>query len=163
MPMMRQYLEMKRQFVDCLLFFRLGGFYQKYLPVERYSVLNISCWTVDSCLHYNIVHMEEPLPTKQFQRRIENFSCDHCGYFVRGTGYTNHCPKCLWSRHVDKNPGDRAGECGGMMEPIGVEIREGGYVIIHRCLICKHERKNSLGQDDDLNALIEISAKAGSF
>lgn len=23
--------------------------------------------------------------------------CEHCSAEVLGTGYTNHCPKCLWS------------------------------------------------------------------
>ena len=101
--------------------------------------------------------MSDQLPSKQFQRTIEDFSCEHCGYFVRGTGYTNHCPKCLWSKHVDKNPGDRAAECGGMMEPVSVEIKEGEYVFTQRCQICKFERKNSMGADDDLNAVIELS------
>ncbi|MBR6751902.1 MAG: RNHCP domain-containing protein, partial [Alphaproteobacteria bacterium] len=44
---------------------------------------------------------------KQFVKRVENFTCAHCGAEVFGNGYTNHCPKCLWSRHVDNNPGDR--------------------------------------------------------
>lgn len=110
---------------------------------------------------YEVVIMpeEQELPTKKFTRTIEDFSCDHCGFFVRGTGYTNHCPKCLWSKHVDINPGDRAGECGGLMEPISVEIKEKEYVITQQCIICNHERKNSMNPDDDLTALIELSTK----
>ena len=39
-------------------------------------------------------------------------------------GYScrNHCPNCLYSKHVDKNPGDRQEDCHGMLEPIGIEI-----------------------------------------
>ena len=33
-----------------------------------------------------------------FTKKIEDFTCDHCGYNVKGKGYTNHCPKCLWSK-----------------------------------------------------------------
>ena len=29
-PMMRQYMEMKAQYPDCLLFFRLGDFYEMF-------------------------------------------------------------------------------------------------------------------------------------
>jgi len=47
------------------------------------------------------------LPEKKFQKRIENFTCEKCGLFVKGTGYTDHCPNCLWSKHMDINPGDR--------------------------------------------------------
>jgi hypothetical protein len=34
-----------------------------------------------------------------------------------GTGHRDHCPSCLWSRHLDdERPGDRASECGGSTE-----------------------------------------------
>ena len=44
-----------------------------------------------------------------FTRKVEDFTCEHCGREVHGNGYTNHCPHCLHSKHVDVNPGDRAG------------------------------------------------------
>ncbi|MFA6992594.1 MAG: RNHCP domain-containing protein, partial [Candidatus Gracilibacteria bacterium] len=40
---------------------------------------------------------------KRFSRTIEDFVCEKCGAKVKGDGYTNHCPKCLWSKHVDIN------------------------------------------------------------
>lgn len=40
---------------------------------------------------------------KNFTRVIEDFICENCGTEVKGNGYTNHCPKCLWSKHVDKD------------------------------------------------------------
>ena len=67
------------------------------------------------------------MTARSFQRRIENFVCEHCGEKVIGDGYTNHCPKCLWSKHVDVNPGDRMAHCGGMMKP---EALEGASPII---------------------------------
>ena len=60
---------------------------------------------------------------KQFQRKKENFVCEHCGQEVIGNGYTNHCPSCLHSKHVDINPGDRAETCGGLMEPVDLELK----------------------------------------
>ena len=57
-----------------------------------------------------------------FIRKIENFTCNNCGTFVVGDGYTNHCPNCLFSKHVDTSPGDRKSSCKGLMEPIGIEI-----------------------------------------
>ncbi|GIW69886.1 MAG: hypothetical protein KatS3mg101_0633 [Patescibacteria group bacterium] len=57
---------------------------------------------------------------KLFQKKKENFICKNCGYFVIGNGYTNHCPRCLYSEHVDINPGDRANTCEGLMEPVGI-------------------------------------------
>jgi hypothetical protein len=50
-----------------------------------------------------------------FTRRRENFTCLRCGTPVRGSGYTNHCPRCLWSRHVSALDDDRdalLGLCG---------------------------------------------------
>ena len=73
------------------------------------------------------------LSTKKFQRRKEDFVCEHCGASVKGNGYTNHCPCCLWSKHVDINPGDRAESCGGLMEPVSVVSRQGHYLLTQKC------------------------------
>ena len=56
----------------------------------------------------------------------EEFICEHCGKKVEKLGYScrNHCNHCLYSKHVDKNPGDRQEECHGLLEPIGIEIGE---------------------------------------
>jgi hypothetical protein len=63
----------------------------------------------------------------------------------------NHCPFCLYSRHVDaERSGDRASACQGMMAPIGVFERPNGEeVITHRCAVCGFERFNRVGADDD--------------
>jgi hypothetical protein len=94
--------------------------------------------------------------TKKFQRAIEDFACEHCGLEVKGSGYTNHCPRCLWSKHVDMNPGDRLEQCGGMMKPITVESKDGGYVITHRCVRCGHEKKNKASENDDFDVILEL-------
>jgi len=84
----------------------------------------------------------------KFIRRKENFTCGHCGAFVTGTGYTNHCPKCLWSKHVDVHPGDRKSTCGGMMEPVAIRPKGRGYVVTHRCLVCGAERTQKVRLDE---------------
>jgi hypothetical protein len=99
---------------------------------------------------------------KRFQRRIENFTCEHCGHEVIGNGYTNHCPKCLWSKHVDVNPGDRAATCGGLMEPVAVTSKGGEYTLLQRCQACKFERRNKSVPEDDFEVLLKL-AKAGSI
>jgi hypothetical protein len=96
---------------------------------------------------------------KKFQRTVENFICEHCGADVVGNGYTNHCPKCLWSKHVDVNPGDRAEMCGGLMEPIRVEGTTDAYRLVHKCKRCAVERKNDVAQSDDPNALVTLASK----
>ncbi len=95
---------------------------------------------------------------KQFKRTIEDFTCQHCEAKVKGTGYTNHCPKCLWSKHVDVNPGDRAETCGGLMEPVALEKNKGeGYVLTHKCEKCSMERRNHTADNDSVEALVQLS------
>lgn len=47
----------------------------------------------------------------------ETFVCKVCGRTVvpegAGSSHRNHCPNCLYSLHVDINPGDRESDCGG--------------------------------------------------
>ncbi|WP_366656064.1 RNHCP domain-containing protein [Fodinicurvata sp. EGI_FJ10296] len=93
---------------------------------------------------------------RNFQRRVEDFVCAHCGTAVTGDGYTNHCPSCLCSLHVDIHPGDRAAACGGLMEPIAVEQRGPGFVIVHRCRRCKFERTNRCSANDDLDGILAV-------
>lgn len=105
------------------------------------------------------------LDAKRFSKNDSGFVCAHCGREVRPLGYTsrNHCPFCLWSIHIDENPGDRACECLGLLEPIRVEPDpRKGYVIVHRCQKCgairrcraAHEAKV---QPDDLDLLIQLT------
>jgi len=93
-----------------------------------------------------------------FVRKQEDFICERCGAKVVGNGYTNHCPKCLWSKHVDIEPGDRASSCGGMMEPVGIEGATGkGYRIRHVCTKCRHEKMNYASADDSPDALVLLA------
>lgn len=96
---------------------------------------------------------------KKFQRKKENFICENCGNAVRGDGYTNHCPNCLWSKHVDINPGDREADCGSLMRPIGLDLKGGEYIILHECVKCGHKKKNKRSENDDMEKLIAISNK----
>lgn len=95
---------------------------------------------------------------KKFTRHIEDFTCEHCGTHVSGNGYTNHCPNCLWSKHVDNNPGDRASNCGGLMRPIGIETKNGEYIIIHKCEKCGKKIRQSASENDNINEIIAISS-----
>ncbi len=97
------------------------------------------------------------MQTKRFQRTKEDFVCEHCGAEVVGTGYTNHCPRCLWSKHVDVNPGDRAAACGGMMEPVAVEGSSPDYRIVQRCARCGIERRISLASEDDMGVVTRLA------
>lgn len=94
---------------------------------------------------------------KGFTKTVEDFNCAHCGAVVHGNGYTNHCPQCLWSRHVDNNPGDRAATCGGMMAPIAVESDGDRFIITHVCEICGKTKRQRTSDNDNMDAIIEIS------
>ncbi len=100
------------------------------------------------------------MEAKKFIKKIENFVCENCGAEVKGSGYTNHCPKCLWSKHVDINPGDRAEECGGLMMPIGIEKEGQDFFITHKCEKCGFERRKRTEKEDDFSAIIETVKKA---
>ena len=52
---------------------------------------------------------KEQTRQRNFVEIDEEFVCEHCGKLVPKLGYScrNHCPHCLHSKHVDKNPGDR--------------------------------------------------------
>ena len=97
--------------------------------------------------------------SSQFKRTKENFTCQTCGIFVEGNGYTNHCPECLWSKHVDVFPGDRKSKCLGMMEPISVNIKNKEYTIIHKCTKCSLEKANKAEPEDNFDMLVQISAE----
>jgi hypothetical protein len=104
--------------------------------------------------------MPEALPTKHFQRRAEDFVCAHCDAQIAGRdGYTNHCPQCLYSQHVDIHPGDRAAECGGMMEPVAIEPFGAIWKILQRCQRCGHERKNKTLAADRFEAILALQEK----
>lgn len=96
---------------------------------------------------------------KKFTRRIEDFVCSKCGLVVHGSGYTDHCPQCLWSKHVDVNPGDRLADCGGEMEPVGLDRRNGKEVINYVCRKCRHAYRVKVAASDDPEALIVLARK----
>ena len=97
---------------------------------------------------------------KQFTKRDEEFVCEHCGKKVSKLGYTSrdHCPHCLYSKHVDNMPGDREAECRGLLKPVQVELdSKKGYVIIYKCEKCGAIRKNKAAVDDDKDLLIKLT------
>lgn len=98
---------------------------------------------------------------KQFNKLDEKFICENCGKNVDKLNYSSrdHCPYCLYSKHVDINPGDRANECRGLLKPIGIEKFKDSYKIIYKCKKCGEEHKNIAAKDDDFNLIIDLSIK----
>ena len=96
---------------------------------------------------------------KLFNELDENFICENCGKNVSKLVYSSrdHCPYCLYSKHVDINPGDRANECKGLLRPVGIEKFKDTFKILYICQKCKERHKNVMAKDDDINKVIEIS------
>jgi rubrerythrin len=96
----------------------------------------------------------------KFIKNKENFVCEHCNAEVIGNGFTNHCPKCLWSKHVDVYPGDRKAECGGLMEPVEFIKEKEGYIFVHKCVKCGYTKRNKMAPDDDFDVAVRIVKKS---
>ena len=116
--------------------------------------------------------MSQRIPQKPKRRRLDYrqdpcrdvFTCRVCGWPVgpqaAGTQHRNHCPNCLASVHLDDEPGDRAADCGGTMEPVAVWVRKGGeWAIIHRCKRCGKLSSNRVAADDNPMKLMSIAMK----
>lgn len=104
--------------------------------------------------------MSDALLSKRFSKNDDGFVCLHCGRQVEPLGYTsrNHCPHCLWSVHVDVNPGDRANPCRGALKPVRTEPDpKKGFVVIHRCERCGEIRRNKAASDDNRSLLIKYT------
>lgn len=96
---------------------------------------------------------------KNFIKNDEEFICENCGRQVEKLHTTSrdHCPHCLYSKHVDINPGDRLNPCKGLLKPTGIEKYKDSFKILYICKKCKQEHKNIMASDDDMNKIIEIS------
>lgn len=94
---------------------------------------------------------------KKFQKRVENFTCEICGAEIKGDGYTDHCPTCLWGKHVDIYPGDRRSDCKGLMEPIGIETKGGEHTVRYRCKKCGAAYRIKAAPHDNQDAILELS------
>jgi DNA-directed RNA polymerase subunit RPC12/RpoP len=109
------------------------------------------------------------LRTNFVGRSNDGFTCEHCGEQVfpllRG-GFRNHCPRCLWGKHVDCIPGDRRDLCGGLMEPVRLEAdAKRSWMLVHRCVRCGTTRRNraaleDVRQPDDFAALVAVARRA---
>ena len=103
---------------------------------------------------------------KNFYGRGNNaFTCEQCGIKVlplKNGSYRNHCPECLYSKHVDVIPGDRLNPCQGLMKPIRAEYSgKKGWVIIHECTRCGHVGRNKTAledpeQPDEIDTLLHM-------
>ena len=113
---------------------------------------------------------------KRWHTNNEAFRCTHCQQMVFpadqiGTTQRNHCPHCLWSRHVDTKPGNRASTCHGGMEPVGLTFKHNGFdkygrartgdvMLVHYCHSCGDINLNRIAGDDRVDILFKIFRKS---
>ena len=103
--------------------------------------------------------------TRARRRVPDAFRCRHCGLDVSvdapGTRHRNHCPTCLWSRHLDDDvPGDRDAESGASMEPVAVCVRaDGEWALVHRCGGCGSVHINRIAGDDNPLLLMRLAVR----
>lgn len=96
---------------------------------------------------------------KKFNMMDETFICENCGEEVDKLKYTarDHCPFCLYSKHVDINPGDRKNNCHGLLKPIGIEKFKDTFKIIYVCEKCNETHKNIVAKDDNFDLIVDLS------
>ena len=109
------------------------------------------------------------------EQNKEGFKCNHCSGWVTtsefiGTQHRNHCPSCLWSKHVDlEKAGDRKASCGAGMEPVGLTFkqegidkygkpRRGELILIHHCTNedCGKISINRIAGDDNPESILRV-------
>ena len=107
-----------------------------------------------------------------------DFRCAHCHNFVSthplvsGVNNRNHCPYCLWSRHLDLfRAGDRLCACKGLMQPVGLTLKssrkkyapreQGELMLVHACTECGNVSINRIAADDDSQKLLDVFEDSG--
>ena len=103
----------------------------------------------------------------------QGFICVQCHLFVScapdaaGVQNRNHCPGCLWSRHLDwRSAGDRLSVCRAAMRPVGLTTkrgtnkyareRDGELMLIHQCTACETVVINRIAADDSAVAILAL-------
>jgi hypothetical protein len=102
-----------------------------------------------------------------------DFTCRHCGSYVSaaralaGVSNRNHCPYCLWSRHLDLfEAGDRLAACKAPMRPVGLTLKNsrnkyaynasGELMLVHICTDCERISINRIASDDIPEVIMEV-------
>lgn len=119
-------------------------------------------------------------PRSRWERRLdiesEGFQCIYCRVYVSsnpllaGVKNRNHCPYCLWSRHLDLlAAGDRLAACRQKMKPVGLTLKhcaknygptQGELMLVHECLDCGKMSINRIAADDVAETIYELYQKS---
>lgn len=111
---------------------------------------------------------------KSYLELNADFHCVHCQTYVSAAlglcavQNRNHCPYCLWSRHLDLyQAGDRLSACKSAMRPLGLTLKRsrnkyaaaaGELMLVHICTGCGSFSINRLAADDVTATVAEVFA-----
>lgn len=133
-------------------------------------------------------YYEEEVPIKRSGSRLKwdrtrlpggrnwkntDFQCIFCRHYVStaavfaGVQNRNHCPYCLWSKHLDlQKPGDRMAVCKAGMRPVALTLKQehkkytrpyqGELMIVHHCDACGKNSINRIASDDDPDRILAV-------
>jgi DNA-directed RNA polymerase subunit RPC12/RpoP len=95
---------------------------------------------------------------------IDTFVCERCGLTVSasapGGGRRDHCPTCLHSLHVLDRVQGGASECRSRMVPISIAVlRNGDWMLIHRCSRCGELTSSPVCEDDNQLILLRMAVR----
>jgi hypothetical protein len=137
-------------------------FYEEYLRPDRRSSKSKAK-----------AKASQPHWLKERERQFGDFKCLHCRRpvtadpLMSGVNHRNHCPACLWSKHVDLHEsGDRLAACKGPMRPVGLTFKRrhkkyashqpGELMLVHHCTGCGALSINRLAADDYAPAILAV-------
>ena len=94
-----------------------------------------------------------------FKKRNESFVCINCNKKVKShpSSCRDHCNHCLFGLHVDVDPGDRASNCKGILEPVGIRKKNGKEQIVYKCGKCKELRYCKISPDDNFEIILNLT------
>ena len=108
-----------------------------------------------------------------------DFRCAHCNNLVSsmrwlsGVNNRNHCPYCLWSRHLDLySVGDRLSACKAPMQPVALTTKRsrnkysygrGELMLVHQCMDCGEVSINRIAADDDAQTLLDVFSASSAL
>ena len=107
------------------------------------------------------------------EEKNKGFICINCKKWVPVSKYDqtvnrNHCPHCLWSKHVDSEvAGDRMSFCNSGMKPIGLTSKtpridkwgmsvKGEIMLIHECIKCGKISINRIHAQDNVGEIMNV-------
>lgn len=95
-----------------------------------------------------------------FKMINDSFVCENCLKTIEKHpewSARNHCPFCLYSKHMDKDfPWDRLSDCFWIMKPIWIDFKKNKWNMIkHKCEKCSKEILNKVAPDDNFIELVQ--------